>query len=288
MGQKATTLIEQIELLRKRGMVLDFDIKKIEELLLDIGYYRLGFYWFPFSNSQTHDFIHDIKLSNILSLYYFDTDLKNLLTKYLTRFEINFRTKLIYEVSNTYPSSPTWFIDPAVVNKDFIDNFEKYYYTPSFKKNNLSIKKHHNKYINDKYAPAWKTIEFLTFGSILELFRALKEDSLKEIISKHYGIRNHNVFENHIRNIINIRNICAHNGVLFDYRSPKGIKNIAGLDINDRNRNSLEGVLKLVTFYIEKISVNRKNDFISEIEKLKSELNTNLAVKGIIAENIGL
>jgi hypothetical protein len=60
------------------------------------------------------------------------------------------------------------------------------------------------------------------------------------------------------------------------------------LDINDRNRNSLEGVLKLVTFYIEKISVNRKNDFISEIEKLKSELNTNLAVKGIIAENIGL
>ena len=88
--------------------------------------------------------------------------------------------------------------------------------------------------------------------------------------------------------IINIRNICAHNGVLFDYRSPKGIKNIPGLDINDRNRNSLEGVLKLVTFYIEKISVNRKNDFISEIEKLKSELNTNLAVKGIIAENIGL
>ena len=120
------------------------------------------------------------------------------------------------------------------------------------------------------------------------LFRALKEDSLKEIISKHYGIRNPNVFENHIRNIINIRNICAHNGVLFDYRSPKGIKNIPGLDINDRNRNSLEGVLKLVTFYIEKISVNRKNDFISEIEKLKSELNTNLAVKGIIAENIGL
>jgi len=60
------------------------------------------------------------------------------------------------------------------------------------------------------------------------------------------------------------------------------------LDINDRNRNSLEGVLKLVTFYIKKISENRKIDFISEIEKLKSELNTNLAVKGIIAENIGL
>ncbi len=75
---------------------------------------------------------------------------------------------------------------------------------------------------------------------------------------------------------------------MFDYYSPKGIKNILGLDINNRNRNSLEGVLKLITFYIEKISVNRKIDFIAEIEKLKSELNTNLVVKGIIAENIGL
>ena len=287
MGQKATNLAEQIELLRKRGMILDFDTKKTEEILLDIGYYRLGFYWFPFSNPQTHDFIHDIKLSNILSLYYFDTDLKNLLTKYLTRFEINFRTKLIYEVSNTYPDSPTWFIDPAIVNKDFIDSFGKFY-TLDFKKNNISIKKHHDKYINDKYAPAWKTIEFLTFGSILKLYSALKSDSLKEIISKHYDIRTPNVFENHIKVILNVRNICAHNGVLFDYRSPKGIKNIPGLDINERNRNSLEGVLKLITFYIEKISINRKNDFIFEVEKLKSELDTNLVLKGIIAENIGL
>ena len=42
MGQKATNLAEQIELLRKRGMILDFDTKKTEEILLDIGYYRLG------------------------------------------------------------------------------------------------------------------------------------------------------------------------------------------------------------------------------------------------------
>lgn len=268
-------------------MILDFDTKKIEEILLDIGYYRLGFYWFLFSNHKTHDFIDDIKLSNILSLYYFDTDLKNILTKYLTRFEINFRTKLIYEVSNAYRDSPTWFIDPAIVNKDFIDNFGKFY-TPDFKKNNVSIKKHHDKYINDKYAPAWKTIEFLTFGSILKLYSALKSDSLQKTISNHYGIRNPTVFENHIKIILNIRNICAHNGILFDYHSPKGIKNIQGLDINDRNRNSLEGVLKLIAFYIEKISVNRKRDFISDIEKLKSGLNTNLAVKGIIAQNIGL
>lgn len=48
MGRKATSIDKQIELLRDRGMELDFEIPKIKEFLLDIGYYRLGFYWQPF------------------------------------------------------------------------------------------------------------------------------------------------------------------------------------------------------------------------------------------------
>ena len=48
MGNKATTIEEQIALLKERGMVIDLDNKKVKEILLDIGYYRLGFYWFPF------------------------------------------------------------------------------------------------------------------------------------------------------------------------------------------------------------------------------------------------
>jgi abortive infection bacteriophage resistance protein len=288
MGQIATSLKKQIEILQLRGMNLDFEEEKVKELLLDIGYYRLGFYWFPFSNPTTHDFEHDVNLSDVLSLYYFDTDLKNLLTKYLTRFEINFRTKLIYEVSNAYPDSPTWFIDQSIVNKPFIDSFDKYYYNDKFKRNNIAIKKHHAKYINHKYAPAWKTIEFLTFGSVLELYRALKNDLLKEKIALHYEIKNPTVFEGHIRIILNIRNICAHNGILFDYNSPKGIKSIPDLDINHKNRNSLAGVMKLISFYISKISINRQIDFDQALKDLKTELNPNLLVKSVVAENIGL
>ncbi|MBD1429827.1 hypothetical protein [Sphingobacterium litopenaei] len=45
MGNKATTIDEQITLLRSRGMSIpDDQIEKIKEYLLDIGYYRLGFY----------------------------------------------------------------------------------------------------------------------------------------------------------------------------------------------------------------------------------------------------
>ena len=46
----ATTINEQISILRTRGMIIE-DEKKAIENLLDIGYYRLGFYWFPFEKS---------------------------------------------------------------------------------------------------------------------------------------------------------------------------------------------------------------------------------------------
>ena len=47
MPKKATYLHEQIALLRSRGMVITNE-QKAEEILLDVGYYRLGFYAYPF------------------------------------------------------------------------------------------------------------------------------------------------------------------------------------------------------------------------------------------------
>ena len=46
MGAKATTLEEQIQLLRSRGMLINNE-EKAKEVLSDIGYQRLGCYWFP-------------------------------------------------------------------------------------------------------------------------------------------------------------------------------------------------------------------------------------------------
>jgi len=60
MGKKATNTKEQIELLRLRGMRLDYCDDKIKEFLLDIGYYRLGFYWHPFEIDKNHNFKKEI------------------------------------------------------------------------------------------------------------------------------------------------------------------------------------------------------------------------------------
>ena len=101
--KKATTIDEQIAILRKRGMIIS-DKEKAKETLLDIGYFRLGFYCFPFEqdypnkNNRTHVYTVNTKFEDVVRLYYFDCDLRNVLMNYINRIEINFRTYLTYFV----------------------------------------------------------------------------------------------------------------------------------------------------------------------------------------------
>ncbi len=176
MGNIATNLDQQIEKLQSRGMYFDIEKAKVKELLLDIGYYRLGFYWCPFS-VKNHIFTNKTKFSDIIALYYLDVDLRNVLMKYINRIEISFRSKIIYYVSNKYKDSPNWFVDSKVVSQKFIENIDKFY-NQDFIRNNNPIKKHHSKYPKENYAPAWKTLEFFSFGTILKIYKSLNQEKI--------------------------------------------------------------------------------------------------------------
>ena len=51
--KQATSIEEQITKLKNRGIII-VDENKAEEILLDIGYYRLGFYSFPFEENYPY------------------------------------------------------------------------------------------------------------------------------------------------------------------------------------------------------------------------------------------
>ena len=61
LAKFATNIEEQITKLVERGMVIE-DIEKAKENLLDIGYFRLGFYWFPFEKSYPRKQKRDLAL----------------------------------------------------------------------------------------------------------------------------------------------------------------------------------------------------------------------------------
>ncbi len=289
--KRATTLDEQISLLRSRGVGISCE-DKARECLLDIGYFRLCSYLFPFEktypkhSNRTHEVIAGTKLDDAVALYYFDYDMRNILIRYISRIEVALRTYITYTLSNKYKASPTWFVDPTVITSSYIKSFDEIYET--IKKKPV-IKRHHQKYINDKYAPAWKTIEFMTFGNIETLYLNLKNPADKLDVCRHFGVLQTAIFENYIKTVRTLRNACAHGGVLFDLRLPMSIKNGPAGSLARINGNNLCGSLKVVEFFLGKISVNRLKEMRDSISDALSVLyGHNKALEIIINKTAGL
>jgi abortive infection bacteriophage resistance protein len=290
MGKIAMTIQEQINLLQSRGMIID-DIEKASEVLLDVGYYRLGFYWFPFEvpcqkgSQRTHEFNSGTNFNDAVKLYYFDYALRTILLKYINRIEVNFRTYMVYYVSNVYKTCPTWFVSPNIVSKQYISSFDKEVYTPKFRRTKV-IAAHHRNHINDRYAPAWKVLEFMTLGSNVLLYKSLLDLEVQKKISAHFGVKYTSKFENYMEVITCLRNTCAHGGVLYDLALhpviTKGPANVSGDEYS-----KLHGAIKVVRFLLQHVSINRVNDFDNEIEKLLQKYMVSPALKEVLATMSG-
>jgi abortive infection bacteriophage resistance protein len=292
MGKIATNIKIQIKNLKERNLIIDFKDEEVKDFLLDIGYYRLGFYWHHFEIDDDHNFIIGTKLSDIIALYYLDVDLRNILLKYLNRIEINFRTKVVYYLSNKYKNSPSWFADNNIVQNSFIQSTAwkksmlSRVYTKEFIKNNKTLKKHHLNNPSDNYAPAWKTLEFFTFGVLLNLFKNIKDEDIKKRVTESLGVSNINKFENLMSTVVLLRNICSHGDVLYDFKTPRGLSVIPNFDFDGSDRSSLNATIKVISYFLEHISVNRKNDFLKEIDDLFLKNCNNDVLKKIITDMI--
>lgn len=265
MGDIALSIDNQIKRLSEKGLDLScYSNSKLKEILLDIGYYRLGFYSYYFMDDRKEKFMNNIKISEIIDLYYMDIDLKDILMRYINRIEINFRTKVIYYPSMQNKDDPCWFIDESVMQEEFVNDF-KSRYNGNFIKDNITLKKHHKNYPEDSYAPAWKTFEYLSFGSIITVFDSLKDEDIKKRISMLYKVKDLSKFLRFIHSVRQIRNICAHSGVLFDFSLPQSLNSHPLINYNGDDRSSLDSTLKVIAFFLESISENRLASFKSEI-----------------------
>lgn len=110
------------------------DEEKAKEILLDVGYYRLGFYSFPYEikfpclEHRDHKLKPGTTFKSVYDLYEFDTRLRRLLLNALDRIEVNIRTKFIYNISLRYIDDPCWFVNRKYVTSNFVNAFEEQVY----------------------------------------------------------------------------------------------------------------------------------------------------------------
>ncbi|MDE6279037.1 MAG: Abi family protein [Paramuribaculum sp.] len=274
LEKKALTIQEQIELLASRGMEFD-NIPKAEEILGDIGYYRFGFFSFPFEKSyprkhnRTHELVPGTTFKQVHDLYMFDSQLRHILTTALTRIEINIRTRLTLMGSLHFIDDPWWFCNPKYISRSFISKFDREVYSTVMK--NPTIQEHHKKHTKDKYAPAWKTMEFMTLGNIVILFEAIKDKDLKDAVAKFYNC-SIKVFLNYLETIRLIRNRCAHGGCLYNLIIKKGINKLPA-NVENIDSHNIKGAIEVILHFLGIISKRHRDKVADEIRMELAKLN---------------
>lgn len=267
---KHKTVHSQIEQLKTLGLIINDETKALE-ILSDIGFYRLGFYMFPFEKSypakigRDHSFKEGVSLDTVIRLYYFDFELRHILLKYISRIEVHLRTTIVNYMSAKHPNKDTWFVDDKIVSPSYCRSFDDIY-----GRIRLSpyIKWHHHNH-PCKYAPAWKTLEFMTIGEILELFNAISNVTSRLDICNMLGIRSIKTFSNYLTAVRRVRNRCAHGGVLFDYAANEALTAKGPIDLSViTDRSNLYGTIAIIKYLTGIVSKNRLADLERELLQL--------------------
>jgi abortive infection bacteriophage resistance protein len=114
----------------------------------------------------------------------------------------------------------------------------------------------------------------------------IKDKSVKQIIADKYGIKDLNKFFKFLHTVRQVRNICAHSGVLFDYTLPLSVNTVPQITFNKGDRNSLDTSIKVIGFFIKTISENRYNDFQNDIKYFFDERKKDPFLEKIIRDRI--
>jgi abortive infection bacteriophage resistance protein len=269
--KRATNIDQQIALLQDRGMLIA-DVKHAKEVLLSVGYYRMGFYWFAFEinknlrSKRDHKFRKDATWEKAEALYRFDDKFRNIISFYIQIIETDLRTFTTYTVSNFYKDDPYWFANPDVMTKKYMTE-ELQDMVLSVGRNDV-IKRHIEKY-SGIFSPAWKTLELLTFGELQKLFENIKDTKLNENIYTRYQVGSEKQFISYLNVLRNVRNVCAHGHILYDKRLHAGIKgNAKKLGLNPKEESNIVDILKLIYYMLRMIDLHHENEMQHSIQEL--------------------
>lgn len=288
------TIDEQVNFLKNEKKLKFKSEKLAKRVLQEVGYYKLiNAYKIPFIiNNQ---YLDNVYFEDIYNLYKFDIELKTIVFEAATNIEINFKSLLSEVISSQYGIKEKIYLKKENFAPD-TGKADEYTFAQMKKHIKDSIKKQVDnmqpavKWYNDnyKYFPFWVVVNILTIGSVSRIYGKLK-DSDKIIVAKNYKLP-YDYLGSYIRHINLVRNICAHNDVLYRYKSinsiPQKIKNVKdiyeklGILKNPKTGRYFKGSNDfLATIIIFKLLLSKENFnlFYTKFKGLLSKLEKTLS-----------
>ncbi|ONI47925.1 hypothetical protein AN643_03730 [Candidatus Epulonipiscioides saccharophilum] len=284
------TIEEQINLLKSRNLIIDDEMAAKDFLERNSYHVAISEYNKLFLKSKIHPndtttYLDGANFSEIQALYMFDRKLSQLLLEYILIIENFTKSKIGYCFSQTCD----------IKNYLLVQNFDhNNYNSGSIKKIlgvissiQIAISQQVNKnnqisayIIHYGYIPPWVATNLLTFGTLSKLYSILKQP-VQQAIVKNIDI-NESAFTECLKVITECRNKCAHNEVVFKFRTTEAIRDHhlhQDLKIKKDSKRYLQGKQDLFSVVIIlKIILTKEDfaDFYFRLRQLIEELEYNL------------
>lgn len=215
--QPSMSVDEQLENLKAIGLKID-DEDYARQILNDISYFRLiKAYGLGLKRKNT-DFDGSISFEQIVELYLFNANFRQLMFAMIERIEINLRCRIANHFSHTYGvlgyEEPLNFSNPDY-HKEFLDDIEN-----EISRNSKApfVKNFKNNYADGKI-PFYALVELFSFGTLSKFYKNMKPQD-KKAVAQMYGV-GYTYLESWIEHIAFVRNICAHYGRLYNVNLAK-------------------------------------------------------------------
>lgn len=215
--QPPLTVDKQIANLRSLGLIIENE-ELATAMLNDVSYFRLIKAFSLGLKPKNGKYNEGVTFDQIVDLYKFNCNFRQLLFPMIERIEINLRCRLANYFSSKYGvlgyEDPDNFENPDF-HQDFLKDIEE-----EIRRNSKSpfVKNFRTNYKDGKI-PMYALVELFSFGTLSKFFKNMKNPD-KKAVAATYNV-GYTYFESWIESIAFVRNLCAHYGRLYNAKLAK-------------------------------------------------------------------
>jgi abortive infection bacteriophage resistance protein len=250
-----TSFAEQIDFLKTKALIID-NQAEAEERLRRIGYFGLiGGYKDVFKNQLGGSYHQGTRFEDIIALYDFDENLRELFLKYILRVERSIRSLLSYYFAEKHGADQREYLDKANFSNlpkhsglvaELLDKLNRFARSNS---EYAYVNHHRTKHGN---VPLWVLINVLTFGTLSKFF-LLSEPDVKTKVAKNFTGVNWHQLGQFLNAMTKYRNACSHSERFFTFKVRRDIPDMplhARLKLSQKGTQYLYGKRDLFALVI--------------------------------------
>lgn len=204
--------VSQIALLKQKGLSI-VDEESALEFLHNVSYYRLGWYFKAFQESDNH-FKKDTDFADIQTAYITDQRLRILIIEAIERIEVSIRARIV-NITCCDTQDPFWHIQSEqiqeIVNKRMPKQLQEKNTNCPFNHYNKNYTHGDNK---DHHYPFWIVSELFFFSDLSVIYKQGIAREHKKTIAKSFHLNSYQL-ASCLHMLTVLRNSVAHHDKVF-------------------------------------------------------------------------